>query len=173
MVLALVACHHATPGPSASTRTAVQRAEDLERHREHDEARAAYESAIAAAPDLPSEVYARLELASQLAFWGEVAAAVTELEAVVGLDPRQARAWHDLGILRHRQGDEPGARTALATAVELAPADPRPRIALAALLWELGDRDGARTQYQALLELDLPDAVRAKVVWAIDQLTGP
>jgi tetratricopeptide (TPR) repeat protein len=170
MVLALAACHHATPGPSPATRAAVSHAEDLERTRQHDQARAAYERAIATAPDRASQVYARLELASQLVFWGEIAAAVGQLEAVVGLDPGQARAWHDLGILRHELGDDPGARAALEHAVTLAPDDPRPRIALAALLWETGDLAAARAQYQALLELDLPDAVRAKVEWAIRQL---
>ena len=33
-----------------------------------------------------------------------------------------------------------------------------------------GDRAGARVEYQALLDLDLPDPVRAKVTWAIAQL---
>jgi Flp pilus assembly protein TadD len=156
--------------PAPGTRAAVARAEEHERARRHDLARAEYERAIAEAPDPASEVYARVELASQLAFWGEVAAAITQLEAVVALDPRHARAWHDLGVLRHHQGDDPGATAALARAVELAPRDPRPRIALAALLWQTGDRAGARAQYQALLELDLPDNVREKVEWAIEQL---
>src|SRR5262249_51953965 len=89
---------------------------------------------------------------------------------VVGEDPAAARAWHDLGILRHQLGDDAGARTALERAVTLAPDDPRPRIALAALLWQSGDLDGARAQYQALLGLDLPDNVRAKVEWAISTL---
>ena len=170
MALALAACHHAAAGPSAATLAAVDHADDLERTRQHDQARAAYEQAVAAAPDRPSEVYARLELASQLAFWGEIAAAVSQLETVVGLDPAQTRAWHDLGILRHQLGDDPGAQSALEKAVSLAPDDPRPRIALAALLWQRGDLAAARAQYQALLRLDLPDAVRTKVQWAIEQL---
>ena len=160
----------APPGPADTTRAAIARAEEHERARRHDLARAEYERAIAGAPDRPSEVFARLELASQLAFWGEVADAIGQLEAVVALDPRHARAWHDLGVLRHNQGDDPGAAAALERAVALAPRDPRPRIALAALLWQAGDRAGARAQYEALLELDLPDNVRAKVEWALREL---
>jgi len=156
--------------PSAGTRAAVTRAEEHERARRHDLARAEYEGAIAAAPDRPSEVFARLELASQLAFWGEVDGAVAQLEAVVALDAGIARAWHDLGILRHQRGDDAGAQAALERAIALAPRDPRPRIALAALLWQRGDRAGARAQYQALLELDLPPRVREKVEWALAQL---
>lgn len=157
-------------GPSEATRAAVARAEAHERARRHDLARAEYERAVAAAPDPASEVFARLELASMLAFWGEVGAAITELEAVVALAPRHARAWHDLGVLRHNQGDDPGATTALERAVALAPRDPRPRIALAALLWQRGDRMGARAQYETLLEMELPERVREKVEWALEQL---
>jgi Flp pilus assembly protein TadD len=150
---------------------AIERAEDDERARRHDLARAEYEKAIASAPDRASEIYAREELASQLAFWGEIQGAVAQLETVVGEDASAARAWHDLGILRHQLGDDAGARTALERAVALAPDDPRPRIALAALLWQTGDLDGARAQYQALLGLDLPDNLRAKVEWAISTLS--
>ncbi|MCB9563646.1 MAG: tetratricopeptide repeat protein [Kofleriaceae bacterium] len=166
----LVGCGGAAPRPatpSAATRAAVTRAEGHERARRHDLARAEYERAIADAPDRASEIYARLELASQLAFWGEVAGAIDQLEQVLALDPSIARAWHDLGILRHHAGDDAGARAALERAVTLAPEDPRPRIALAALLWQGGDAAAARAQYQALLALDLPDAVRDKVTWAI------
>jgi Flp pilus assembly protein TadD len=159
-----------TRGPSAQTRATVAAAEEHERARRHDEARAAYERAIAEAPDRPSEVWARLELASQLAFWGEVAGAITQLEAVVALEPGLARAWHDLGILRHNAGDDGGAKVALERAVALAPDDPRPHIALAALLWNAGDTAGARAQYEALLELELPDEVREQVEWALTQL---
>jgi Flp pilus assembly protein TadD len=169
----LLACH---PGgqvrPAATTVAAIERAEGFERERRHDEARAAYEAAVRDAPDRTSEIYARLELADALEFWGEIPDAVTQLEAVGALDPRSARAWHDLGILRHQLGDDSGARTALERAVDLAPDDARPRLALAALLWQTGDTDGALVQYRALLQLELPDAVHEKVKWAVKQLGG-
>lgn len=169
----MLGCGGAPRGPSTATRDAIAHAEELEAAREHDQARAAYEQAIADAPDRPSEIFARLELASQLAFWHDLPAAASQLEAVVALDDRLARAWHDLGVIRHALGDDAGARTALGRAVALAPSEPRPRIALAALLWDQGDLAGARAQYVALLELDLPDAVRAKVEWALTQLPEP
>ncbi len=172
LALAVAGCGGppAPRGPSSATRAAVAAAEEHERARRHDEARAGYERAIAEAPDRASEVWARLELASQLGFWGEIAAAIAQLEAVVALTPELARAWHDLGILRHHAGDDGGAKQALVRATELAASDPRPRIALAALLWSTGDTAGARGQYRALLGLELPDAVRTKVEWALTQL---
>lgn len=160
-------------GPATATRQAIAHAESLEVQRRHDEARAAYEQAIADAPDRESEIFARLELASTLATWHDVGGAIAQLEAVVALDDRLARAWHDLGVLRHAERDDAGARAALERAVELAPDDTRPRIALAALLWDSGDLAGARAQYQALLSLDLPSNVRDKVEWAIAELAPP
>lgn len=170
IALVVAGCGGGAPRPSTSTRDAIAHAEELEGARRHDEARAAYEQAIADAPDRASEIYARLELAAQLSFWRELEAAVAQLEAVVELDDRSARAWHDLGVLRNAIGDDAGARVALARAVELVPRDPRPRIALAALLWDHGDLAGARAQYVALLDLELPDAVRDKVEWALTQI---
>jgi tetratricopeptide (TPR) repeat protein len=175
VVSSLIGCggRAAPRRPAAVTIAAIERAEAHEAARRHDLARAEYQRAIAEAPDRPSELHARLELAEQLAVWGEVGDAATQLEAALAIDPGLARAWHDLGVLRHHLGDDPGARAALDRAIALAPRDPRPRIALAALLWQGGDRAGARAQYEALLELDLPDPVRAKVRWAIDQLGDP
>lgn len=170
------ACGGAPPpqrAPAATTRDAIAAAEAHERARRHDEARAAYEAAIAGAPDAASEAWARLEYAETLATWGEVAGAVGQLEQVVALEPTQARAWHDLGILRHHLGDDGGARHALTRARALAPRDPRPRIALAALLWSTGELAAARGEYEALLDLDLPDRVRRQVEWALTQLPAP
>lgn len=166
----LAACAHPATGPSAGTRSAIDRAEAAELKRDHAAARAAYEDAVAHAPDPPSEIFARREYASSLESWGEIPGAIVQLEAIVRLDPRHAPSWHDLGILRHAQGDDAGALHALRTARDLAPTDPRPRIALAALLWSTGDRAGAAAEYRALLGLELPDRVRAKVEWALTQL---
>jgi Flp pilus assembly protein TadD len=173
MLAAVAACGSAPPRPSRSTRAAVEQAEAHERARRPDQARAALRQAIAGAPDPVSEAYARREYASALAFWGEVPAAIAELEAAVRLDPAQPAGWHDLGILRHRGGDRDGAAAALREARRLRPADPRPRIALAALLWQSGDRAAARAEYVALRALDLPPRLRAKVDWAIEALGAP
>jgi Flp pilus assembly protein TadD len=148
---------------SPSTKAAVQRAEEREQARKYDEARALYEAAKRDAPDNRSRAYAARELASALIFWGEYEAAETELVEVVELDPLDASAWHDLGVLRARRGDTRRAESALLRAIETAPRDPRPRIALAALM--VNDRrfDDALSQYERILDLDLPERTRKAV----------
>lgn len=150
----------------------LARAEQAERARRHDLAREHYLKAIAAARDPASLARARREFAETLVTWGEDAEAIAQLEAAVAAKP-DAAAWHDLGILRHHRGDVAGATRALEQARGLAPKDPRPRIALAALRWKSGDRSGAAAEYRGLLELDLPEKVRAKVRWALDELAKP
>lgn len=172
--LLVVAACAATPkrpaAPADAVRAEIEQAETAERARQHDVARAHYQRAIAAARDPASVAFARREYAETLMSWGEVPEAIAQLEGVVAAAPEHAAAWHDLGILRHHQGDDAGAQAALERAERLAPRDPRPRIALAALRWQRGDRAGAEAEYRALLDLDLPDNVRAKVQWALDQL---
>ena len=168
------ACAHAPPpGPSAATKAAVEHAEDAELHRDHDAARARYQQAIADAPDPASAIFARREFASTLEAWGEVPAAIAQLEAAVAAEAGDAASWHDLGILYHHQGDDPRALAALGRAKQLAPRDPRPRIALGALLLCRNDLAGARSEYQDLLDLDLPDRLREKVRWVLAHLEAP
>jgi Flp pilus assembly protein TadD len=172
----LAACAHTAPrptGPAPSVRAEVAEAERAERGRRHDDARAHYERAIALAGDPDSAAYARHEYAETLVSWGERAAARAQLESAVAAQPADPGAWHDLGLLRHDAGDDPGAIAALARAEQLAPDDVRPRTALAALYWKRGDRASAAREYRAMLALDLPDRLRAKVEWALDQLAKP
>ena len=175
MLLLVLACGGRTPprAPVASVKSEVERAEHAERARKHDVARVHYERAIAIAADPASAAYARREFAETLATWGEVREAITHLEVSVKLIADDPSAWHDLGILRHNQGDLRGALVALERARTLAPADFRPRVALAALRWKSGDRAGAKTEYEGLLELELPDRLRTKVKWALEQLAKP
>ena len=149
---------------------AIAEADRSEAARDHDTARQRYLAAIAAAPDAASAKFARRDFADTLISWGELDAAIAQLQAITDLDPLSAATWHDLGILREHQGDIAGAVTALRKARELAPVDPRPRLALAAIAWQHGDLTGATTEYRALLTLELPDRVRAKVQWALAQL---
>jgi len=160
-------------GPSPTTLAAIEHAEDAEQARDHETARARYLDAIATAPDRASQVFARHELADTLLSWGEVDAGRVQLEAIVQLAPEDAPAWHDLGLVRHNLGDNPGAITALERARDLARDDPRPRISLAALRWKLGDLPAALVEYRALAELDLPERLRTRVEWAIECLAQP
>ena len=175
-IAVVAACAHAAPvatGPSPAVRAEVEQAEAAERTRRHDAARAHYERAIALASDAASAVFARHEYAETLVSWGERPAARAQLELAVAAQPADPGAWHDLGLLRHDAGDDPGAIAALARAEQLAPDDVRPRTALAALYWKRGDRASAAREYRGLLALDLPDRLRAKVEWALAELAKP
>jgi tetratricopeptide (TPR) repeat protein len=151
----------------------IERAEDAERARQHDQAEAHYRAAIAAADKPRAKAWAHREFAETLATWGRLADAIHELEAAGAATPGDPAIWQDLGILRHKQADDRGALEALGRAKQLAPKDARPRIALAALYWSSGDRTQALAEYRALLDLDLPDRVREKVRWAIGVLEKP
>lgn len=172
----VIACGGRAPAPakpSETVRSEIDRAEQAERARKHDVARVHYERAIAIAKDPASAAFARREFAETLATWGEVIEAISQLEASLSLVETNAAAWHDLGILRHDRGDLLGAVSALERARRLSPEDFRPRVALAALRWKSGDRAGAKVEYEELLELELPERLRAKIKWALDQLAKP
>ena len=177
IALVLAACGRTPPAaprvPADVVRTEIEQAEQAERARRHDVARVHYERAVASARDPASIAFARREFAETLITWGELDEARAHLETVVVAKPDDPAAWHDLGLLRHNHGDVAGALAALARARDLAPKDPRPRVALAALRWKTGDRAGAATEYRGLLELDLPDRLRAKVQWALGELAKP
>jgi Flp pilus assembly protein TadD len=173
---ALAACAHGTSpprGPAPAVRAEVAQAETAEKARRHDVARAHYQQAIDAAHDPESIAFARHEYAETLVSWGEAPEAHAQLEIAAAANPGDPSVWHDLGILRHDAGDDPGAIQALARAEQLAPDDLRPRTALAALYWKRGDKANAAREYRALLALDLPDRLRAKVQWALAALAKP
>jgi tetratricopeptide (TPR) repeat protein len=156
--------------PDSATLALIARAEAAETERRYDRAEALYRQAKDQAPDAPNRALATRTLARALIFWGEYRRGEAELEHAAALDPGDAGTWHDLGMVRHHQGDATGAEIALRRAVDLAPADARPRIALAALLWKHGRHEDALRQYRALQAMDLPEKVRAKVDWAVRTL---
>jgi tetratricopeptide (TPR) repeat protein len=175
-VAALVVACARTPAPqppSIDVRSEIERAETAEKARKHDVARVHYERAVANARDPASISFARREYAETLISWGEYPAAIAQLEAALAARPEDPAAWHNLGMLRHNQGDAAGAIAALERARDLAPKKYDPRVALAALRWKLDDRQGALAEYKALLELELPERLRKKVEWAIGVLTKP
>ena len=171
LALVLVGCAHAAPvPPSTTTQTEITLAETAEKARQHEVARAHYEAAIASAKDPASSAYARRAFAETLMSWGEYPAATLQLEGVVAVKPAAAGSWHDLGMLYHHAGNDAKAIAALETARSLLPADPRPRVALAALRWKRHDFAGAKAEYEALRALALPERLRVKVEWAIQEL---
>ena len=174
-MLLVVGCgaRQTAPAHPDPVRTEIERAEDAEKARHHDEAAVHYRAAIAAATTPKAQAWAHHEFAETLATWGELGQAITELQAAAQAMPDDPSIWQDLGILRHKRADDRGAIDALAKAKDLAPRDARPRIALAALYWSTGARPQALAEYKALLDLDLPDRVREKVRWAIGVLEKP
>ncbi|MBK9033319.1 MAG: tetratricopeptide repeat protein [Myxococcales bacterium] len=168
-LVALAACA-SSGGASPRTRDHLAVAEAALGRKDYDAAAAAYDQAVATAPDRRSQALALRERADARVFVGDLAGAAADLDALTTLTPGDPAAWHDLGMVRANAGDRAGAAAAFTRAKAAAPDDARPRLALAALRWADGDRGGARAEYQALLRLDLPDRVRAKVEWAIAEL---
>jgi tetratricopeptide (TPR) repeat protein len=160
------------PGPSAAVRAEIDQAETAERARQHDVARTHYQRAVAAATDPASSAFARREYAETLITWGEFPEAIAQLEGVVEADPDDAAAWHDLGMLRHHEGNDTAAIAALERSKALAPRDFRPRRTLAVLRWKRGDKQGALAEYQGMLALDLPERLRVMTAWAVRKLTA-
>lgn len=176
-LIALAACakQHVASGPSNAVKLELERAEAAEEKREHDVARKHYEAAIDQAKDPASAAFARREFAETLSTWGELDAAAGQLEKSVAANPDDPIAWQMLGILRAHDAikDIPGAFAALEKSKQLAPRAWIPRRDLAVLHWKLGHKREALAEYKAMLELDLPQRLRDKVKWAIEQLEKP
>lgn len=184
----LASCASARPqaAATADVRLEVREAEAAETQRHHDVARVAYERAVADARDPASAGYAHARYGETLATWGEYQPALAQLQAAVAAAPDDPAAWHDLGVVREHEGDSTGALAAFEHAIASAKTDWRPRLAIAALRWKLAARcfeatagdcaagvDAAKAEYRALLALDLPDRLRARIHWALAQLALP
>ena len=174
LALLLIACARPAPrAPAPIVQREIELAETAERARRHDEARAHYQRAVARATDPASIAFARREYGETLMSWGEYPEAIAQLEGVIAVDPAHVASWNDLGLLHHNQGNDRRAIEALERAKTLAPRDWRPRRNLAVLRWSRGDRAGALREYREMLEQELPDRLRAKVKWAIEELGKP
>ncbi|MBY0492550.1 MAG: tetratricopeptide repeat protein [Gemmatimonadaceae bacterium] len=139
---------------------------------------AAREAFTRAAELEPALVLARLNLARALAQGGEVLAALSLLKELVMFRPREADAWHTMGVILVQRQRPADAREAFLKAIEQRPTHAEARFALAQVLADLGDHEGAaRETQQALgiasyraevrlavgiaLQLECPDAVGA------------
>ncbi len=161
--------------PSDTVKRWIRRAENAEQNRDHEVARKHYERAIAEAKDAVSVGFARREFAETLATWGEIDSARGQLEKAVAARPDDPIAWQMLGIVRASDAvkDIDGAFEALERSKELAPHSYIPRRDLAVLHWKLGHKKKALAEYKGMLKLDLPNRVRDKVEWAIEELQKP
>ena len=85
------------------------------------------------------------------------ATAKARFEEAVRLDGKLWEAWHDLGVLRGRAGDDDGAIEAFGKAIAINPAHTPSRLARAEAHRRAGHTGDARADYQAILVGALPD----------------
>ena len=122
----------------------------LEGARRFDEARRAYEKAIALAPEHDA---AHTELANLLRYrLNDPSEALVHYEVAARVNPKNAKARCNLGIVLYGGGDSERALIELREAVRLDPRLPQARNTLSSVLRDLGDVDGAEEQVeQAIL----------------------
>jgi tetratricopeptide (TPR) repeat protein len=84
-----------------------------------------------------------VEEATELLHEARYRDAMTELRRVLGVDPKNAYAYHFLGVAFFEVGELEAARDAYAACLKLAPAYLGARIALCQVLRILGDARGA------------------------------
>ena len=104
---------------------------------------------------------AHLELASLLLRTGDWAAAQTELEEVLRIDPQNAGAHDGLGLILNQQGKPKEAAGEFQKALALRPAFAEARESLGEALLQLGEWTEARAALEQALAGELPDASMA------------
>ena len=88
---------------------------------------------------------------------GSLDAAAEQFTKAVRADQKLFEAWHDLGVIRARQGQWPEAVDALRAALALQPASRRTLIALGEVLGRIGSWDEAAQMYGERLNVDPKD----------------
>ena len=154
VAVALVVVRRAPPPRADRARRArraadVERAEDAEQQRKHDVARAALRARDRRRAAIRrASAFARREFAETLATWGEIDAAIAQLERAVAARRTTRPRGTTSASSASTQGDVARrARRARARASELAPRDwIRPRVALAALRLEAPATRAARAR---------------------------
>jgi tetratricopeptide (TPR) repeat protein len=113
--------------------------------------------AVASSPTFPE---ARYQLAlAHLPPAGDATESEAQFLRVVQLDPDHARAHHQLGMLRARRGDLPGALASLRRATELAPGLVDANRELAAQAWKVQDWPTVLTSLTAVIAWEPGDAM--------------
>jgi Flp pilus assembly protein TadD len=114
----------------------------------YEEAIQAYDRASAVAPRDPRGPG---EGGLRAARWGELELALPRLEEALRRDPRDARLWHALGIVRLKLGDAAGASLAYRSGLQANPGALENRIGLATLALATDDPEAALAQYDAII----------------------
>jgi len=84
----------------------------------------------------------------------DIAGTIAAYREAIRLNPRNARVYHDLGVLYERDGDLREAERALREAIRLDPHYANAHYRLGTLLQRFGDRNGAIASYRAALRHD-------------------
>jgi YaiO family outer membrane protein len=93
---------------------------------------------------------AALASANAARLTGDIAAAECMLEALLSVEPQNADAWVQLGLVRAASGDTAGSREAFQHALEIAPDYDDAKFGLAQLAYRSGDLAGARAWLQLI-----------------------
>jgi Flp pilus assembly protein TadD len=120
----------------------------LEIAHRYDEALAAFDRAAELAPN---RALGPLTGGLRAARWGELELAEPRLAEALRRDPRNAEAWHALGVVRLSQGDAAGAEEAYRSGLLADPRALENRVGLATLALSRGDMTAALHHYEALI----------------------
>lgn len=131
----------------------------------YDEALALYDRAGEVAPADPA---GPRRGGMRAARWGELELAAPRLEEALRRAPRDAPAWHALGLVRLHLGDPRGAEAAYRSGLEADAGSHENRVGLATLALRRGDAAGALSFYDDLIahRPRFPDAHLGRA-WAL------
>ncbi len=115
----------------------------------YDEALAAYDRAARVSPGDPVGVKMG---GMRAARWGELELAGPRLREAVRRAPRDAEAWHALGVVEMSLGELEAAKRAYATGISVDPQALENRLGLATVALRLQQPQSALEQYELLLE---------------------
>ena len=115
-----------------------------------DEARTAFERAIALEPENANLPFS---LALLLAEEGDLEGAISAFERAVAADEGFGRAWYNLGLAYSQYGDPRKALAALARAEETSPGSPDPAYAAATIHLRLQEANQARDALNRALKI--------------------
>lgn len=120
----------------------------FELNHRYDQALAMYDRVAEVAPKDP---IGPGEGGLRAARWGEAELAAPRLEEALRRNPRDAKLWHALGVVRLELGDLPGAQTAYRSGLTADPASLENHLGLATIAVKEGDAAAALTHYDAIV----------------------
>ena len=120
----------------------------LELGHRYDEALEQYDRAAEVAPRDP---LGPLTGGMRAAHWGEVELAQPRLEEALRREPRNAEAWHALGLVRAHRGDLEGATVAYRSGLRADPRAIEDHVGLATIALLRGDAAAALAEYDVIV----------------------